>query len=315
MTFLNELLRWILRAFVFPLLTLLIVLIVIFNLIPQAEMRNYAAEKIGENIHRQLEIGPMHFGLTGLKIDSLKVSDGPSFHSGLLFEATGVRLGWNLHSLWEGLSIRQRAITKSSGSFHVDDFRNPHYLAKNFSVHWSLSGIDSSLAHLNGSAKLEQGEGLLQNVDQLMATTPSAKVALAPVLALINLEKLRVLNLGLPDLRHWPIKGITGKYSFKDGLMTIHEFTIDSPQLGMGTTGTVNLPKGTLDLDARLVAPKTSLVGALDAKLKVTGTTSNPKVDLSNLKKKAFAATITNILESPENVKKGVDETLKSLFH
>jgi hypothetical protein len=310
-----EMLRWILRAFVFPILTLLIVLIVIFNLIPQATMREYAAGQISSRIHRQVDIGTLHFGLTGLTVDSLRLSEVPNFKAGMLFDAKGIRLGWDLRSLREGLDLRKKAVTKSSGSFRIDDFRNPHYLARDFTVRWSLSGIDSSLTHLNGWAKLDQGAGLLQNVDQLMATSPTAKIALAPVMALINIEKLGIVKLGLPDLRHWPIQDIKGNYVFKDGLMTIKEFKIDSPQLGMGTTGTVDLGSGKLLLDAELHEPKTSLAGALDAKLRVTGTTSNPKVDLSNLKKQAFQATVKNLLENPENVKKNFDATLKNIFH
>jgi hypothetical protein len=97
--------------------------------------------------------------------------------------------------------------------------------------------------------------------------------------------------------------------------MTIKTFSIESPQLGMGTTGTVDLGSGKILLDAELHTPQTSLAGALDAKLRVTGTTSNPKVDLSNLKKQAFRATITNLLENPENAKKNIDATIKNLFH
>jgi hypothetical protein len=313
-TIIGEVLKWILRAFVFPILTLLIIVIVVFNLIPQATMRDYAAEKIGESIHRQVDIGALHLGLRGLSVDSLRLSEVPNFKAGTLFEAKGIRLGWNLRSLWEGLNVRKRFVTKSGGSFHIDDFKNPHYLAHDFSVRWSLSDIDPTFAHLNGWAKLDQGTGLLQNIDRLMATSPSAKIALAPVLALINIEKLGIVKLGLPDLRHWPIQDIKGNYVFKDGLMTINEFKIDSLELGMGTTGTVDLGSGKLLLDAELKSPQTSVMGALDAKLRISGTTSNPKVDLSNLKKQAFKATITNLLENPENVKKNIDSTIKNLF-
>jgi hypothetical protein len=313
--FIGEVLRWILRAFVFPLLTLFIAVIIIFNVIPQSAMREFAADQIRERIHRQVDIGTLHLGLRGLSVDSLRLSEVPTFSAGTLFEAKGLRLGWNLRSLWEGLSVRKQSITKSSGRFTIDDFRNPHYVAHDFSVRWSLSDIDPSGAHLNGWAKLDQGPGLLKNIDQLMATSPSAKIALAPVLALINLEKFGFLKIGLPDLRHWPIHAIRGDYIFKDGIMTIREFTIESPQLGMGTTGTVDLAGGKLLLNAELHAPKTTVMGELDATLRVSGTTANPQVDLSHLKKKAFRATITNLLESPENVKKNIDATIKNLFH
>src|SRR5882672_5637690 len=143
-TLIGEMLRWILRAFIFPILTLLIIVIVIFNLIPQSTLRDYAAEKIRERIHRQVDIGTLHLGLTGLSVDSLRLSEVPNFKAGTLFEAKGIRLGWNLRSLWEGLDVRKKTLTKSSGSFHINDFHNPHYMAHDFSIRWSLSGMDPS---------------------------------------------------------------------------------------------------------------------------------------------------------------------------
>ena len=97
--------------------------------------------------------------------------------------------------------------------------------------------------------------------------------------------------------------------------MTIEEFEIDSRQLGMGTTGTVDLGSGDLLLEVQLNSPRTTVMGALDAKLRISGTLSNPKVDLTNLKKKAFQATIKNLLQNPRDVKKDIDSTIKSLFH
>ncbi len=314
-TFWSEVLRWILRAFVFPVLTLLIVLIVAFNFIPQAELRAFAAKEIGRRIDRQMEIGVLHWGLRGLSIDELKVSEVPSFQFGTLFIAKGIRLGWDLRSLWEGLDVRKKVVTKSSGHFHIDDFKNPHYLAHDFSVRWSLSEIDPSFRHVNGWAKLEQGPGLLQNIDRLMATSRSAKIALAPVLALMNLEKLGFLKLGLPDLTHWPIQDIRGRYTFQNGRMTIEPFAINSPQLGMRTTGTVDLGSGNLLLDVQLHAPQTTVAGSLEVKLRISGTLSNPKVDMDSLKKKAFRATVSTLLDSPGDTKKNINAAIKNLFH
>src|SRR5258708_32467435 len=105
-----------------------------------------------------------------------------------------------------------------------------------------------------------------------MATSPAAKVALMPVMALMNLEKLGFLKIGLPDLRRWPIQAIHGQYAFKNGRMTIEQITIDSPQLGMGTTGVVALGSANLLLDVQLHWPKTGAMGALAANLRVSAT-------------------------------------------
>jgi hypothetical protein len=309
----KRLMKWFVTLFVVLPGSLFLILWIIFQLTPQQKIRALAAEAAGKKLNRQLEIGQVHLSLSGPSVDELKVSEIPNFKAGTVVEAKGLSLGWGLRSLWAGLDLHKRFLTRSSGHFKIDDFENPHYVAHNFSIHWSLSNMDPTMTHLNGSARLEQGPGLLLNVDQLMATSPSAKIALMPVLAIMNLEKLGFLKIGLPDLRRWPIQGIHGVYSFKNGQMTIEQFTIDSPQLGMGTTGVVELGSGNLQLDVQLHTPRTSVAGALDAKLKVSGTLSNPKVDLSNLKKQAFRATVTNILQNPD-VKKNIDATIKNLF-
>jgi len=268
-----------------------------------------AAQQIGRQIHRQIEIGPVHFAWSGLEVDDLRLSQVSTFKAGTFLSAKGVRLGWALPSLWKGLDIKKKFITRSSGNFHIDEFQNPHYRANDFLVRWSLTDMDPTWSHVNGWAKLEQGTGLLQNIDQLMTTSPSTKIALTPVLALMNLERLGFLKLGLPDLSHWPIQGIHGDYAFNDGRMTIKQFVIDSPQLGMETTGIVELASGALSLEVQLHAPGNTRMGALDAKLRISGTTAHPKVDLTNLKKKAFQATISNFLQSPEGAK-----ALQNLF-
>jgi len=310
----KTLLKWLTIIFVLIPLALFVLAWGLFELTPQEKMRAMAAKEIGHRINRQVTIGPIHLSWSGLRIDDLKLSETPTFKQGTLLSAKGVQLGWNLASLWQGLDLKKKMITRSSGHFEIEEFNHPHYGAKDLSIRWSLTDIDATGAHLNGWATLEQGMGLLQNVDQLMATSPSAKIALTPLLAIMNLDRLGVVKLGLPDLRHWPIQGIHGKYSFKNGTMSIERFVIESHELTMGTTGTVQLASGALLLDAQLNAPRSALSGAMDATLRISGTTSHPKVDLSTLKKKAFKATVNRILEDP-GTKKNINKVLNNLFH
>ncbi len=272
------------------------------------------SEKIGQKLHRQVEIGPLHVGLRGLGIDEVKISEIPDAKAGPFIDARGVRIGWSLRSLWKGLDLKNKFVTQSNGSFHIDDFRNPHYMAKDMALQWSLTDMDPTWSHLNGWATLDQAEGKLENIDQLLNQSKSAKVILTPVFALMNLDRLGILGLGLPDLRHWPIQDIKGNYTFKNGKMSINRFMIDSPTIRLGTTGTVDLANGPLALDVSLNIPKTSVSGELDAKLKVSGTSAHPKVDLSTLKKQAFRATVNKVLDDPR-VKEGIDKTLNNLFH
>jgi hypothetical protein len=308
----RRLLKWIFLFIMVPLAVLLIVLWAAFQFIPQDRFRLLAAEKLGRKMNRQLILGPIHVGLRGLDVDELQLSEIPNFDAGTFLTAKGLRLGWDLKTLWEGLNVKKKFITRSSGHFHVDEFHNPHYSAKDFSLTWSLSDLDPSWSHLNGSAALKQGSGLLQNVDQLVAASPSAKLALTPVTLLMHLERLGFLNLGLPDLRRWPIQSIVGDYHFKDGVMSIKRFSITSPQLGMETSGAVELASGELALDVELQSSPRTVIGSLNVKMRVSGTLSNPKADLRDLKKKAFKATISNLLQGPAG--KDVNDALKKIF-
>jgi len=205
-------------------------------------------------------------------------------------------------------------ITRSKGSFHIDEFHNPHYSAHDFSLTWSLSDMDPTWNHLSGWARLEQGPGLLENIDQLMASNPSAKMALAPVTMLMNLERTGFVNFGLPNLRHWPIQSIEGDYGFDNGMMHIKHFVLTSAQLGMEASGIVELSTGKLSVDVELKSSPRTVLGALDIKTHVTGTVSHPQADLESLKKKAFRATLTNLLQNPDAAGKDVGDVLKKLF-
>jgi hypothetical protein len=306
--------RLFLRLFVYPVIALVVLALIALHFYPQAKLRAMASEQIGHRIHRQVELGRIHFGLRGLTVDTVRISETPSFAAGTVLMAKGVRLGWDPRALWEGLNLRQKFITQSKGSFHINEFHHPHYSARDFSLTWSLSGMDPTWTHLAGWAKLSQGPGLLENVNELIATSPSAKVALLPVTTLMNLERTGLVNLGLPDLRRWPIQIIEGDYAFDGSFMHINRFTINSEQLDMNASGIVELGNGKLSLDVELKSPASRAIGALDIKTHVTGTVSHPQADLESLKKKAFQATITNYLQNPDK-RKEIGDTLKKLFH
>lgn len=283
----------------------------LFFLVPQSQWRGWLASEIGSHVHRQIEIGPLHLRWNGLTIDSLRISEIPTFKAGDVVDAKGVHIGWHLRGLWEGLNLRAGKMTRSSGSFRIDDFRNPHYVAKDFHVEWSLSGLEDPTHRITGSATLRQGPGRVKNLDQLMNQSKSARAALAPLLALMNLERSGVVRLGLPDLRNLPVDTIEGDYHFDRGVMTLRQFAIKSPALTAGTRGTVELASGKLALKTEIHTPATPRTGALDATLDISGTTANPVVDLSTLKKKMFKASVQDILSNPSKAK----DALKSIFH
>ncbi len=308
------LVRYLVHLVVMPLVALFVILWAFLTFFPQQRFRDYAADALGERIHRQLVIGPVRLGWRGLSLESLKVSEIPHFKKGTLVDAKGIHVGWSLRSLWQGLSLREGQLTQTSGRFLIHNFRHPHYAAQDFSVAWSLSDITQTGSSLSGWAKLRQGKGSLQNIDQLMTKSPSSRAALAPVLALMNLERAGFVQLGLPDLRYWPLDSIEGDYRFDKGTMTIRNFQIRSAPLNVKTHGTMEIASGKLHLEAELHAPAARNRGKLDASLTITGTTAKPKVDLSSLKKRAFQANLTNLFKNHVNGSHDVDNALKGLF-
>jgi redox-regulated HSP33 family molecular chaperone len=123
------------------------------------------------------------------------------------------------------------------------------------------------------------------------------------------------VKFGLPDLRRWPLQTIEGDYRFDKGFMDVSRFSIASPQLGMEASGIIELATGKISLDVELKSPASTVLGALDIKTHVSGTVSNPKADLESLKKKAFKATLTNLLQGRRGAtEENVKEALKNLF-
>src|SRR5579864_5090554 len=120
-----RLIKWLLILFVVVPLALLAVVWAILEFTPQEKLRALAARELGRKINRQVEIGPIHLGLSGLGIDELKLSETPNFRAGVFFAAKGVHLGWGLRTLWEGLDIRKKFLTRSSGHFEIAKFYNP----------------------------------------------------------------------------------------------------------------------------------------------------------------------------------------------
>ena len=212
------------------------------------------------------------------------------------------------------LLIRDFDPTHIQGHLTIAQLQNPVYQARDFSTEWALHGIDPTLGHLNGWMKLKQGPGNVQNLTSLTNSSKSAKLALMPLVLLQNVDKLGFVKLGLPDFSHFPITNITGDYVFTNGTMKIQTFDIASPELSINALGTIELVSGRLAVNVNMHAPKKSLLGETDLKLSISGTLSDPKTNLDDLKKKAFKATVNQLMKNPD-VNKAIDNTLKQLFH
>jgi hypothetical protein len=212
------------------------------------------------------------------------------------------------------LTLSDLTATAARGELTIARVQNPVYVARDFTVNWDLRDVDPSLARVNGSIHMKQGPGVIQNLADLVATSATAKLFLMPILMLQNLDRLGLLRLGLPDFSHLPIDGITGTYRFKEGNMMIESFKIASAQLSISSQGTVQLASGALNVDVEMNAPQKTLLGEMNLKMHLSGTLSHPQTNLDSLRKKAFKATVNQLLQSPD-AQKELHKVLNNLFH
>jgi uncharacterized protein involved in outer membrane biogenesis len=210
------------------------------------------------------------------------------------------------------LSLKDLTETHAEGSLTVGRIQNTVYTAKDFNVEWLLGDIDPRLTHVNGKINLKQGPGLVQNLNKLAASSKSAQLVFMPLLMLQNLDHLGIVKLGLPDFSHLVIDSITGEYVFTNGTMTIQTFAIQSATLQVDAKGTIELASEKLSVDVHLQTPQKA--GPMSVQLHISGTLSNPQTDLNSLKKQAFKATVSGLLNNPDT-KKEINKALKSLFH
>jgi len=310
----RKFLNFCLIAFGILLSLLLLAGIVLRLMFPPEKLKKLVEDAIHQRLNREAKIENVHLGLSGVTMERLELSEIPNLKAGTFLNAEGVRLEWSLRKLWEGFSLRRLFPSELEGKLSIAHAHNPYYDARDFSLAWSLTDLDPSWGHLSGWARLRQGPGMIQNIEKLVASEKNAKLVLMPLLLLQNLDKLGFTNLGFPDLSHWPVQSIEGDYGFQHGTMKIGKFRINSQQLELEAKGYVELATGGLGVDIGLHAPQRTLMGEMDLKMHVSGTMSNPKTDLDSLKKKAFRATVKNLLQNPD-VGKAIDSNLQKLFH
>src|SRR4051812_44506177 len=103
----RSLFRFLIRMIVLPLAALVLLAIAAFHFIPQSRVRDFAADKIGAKLNRQVILGPVHLNLWGLAVEDLTLSEVPSFRNGVFLTAKDLRLGWSLRMMWEGLDVKK----------------------------------------------------------------------------------------------------------------------------------------------------------------------------------------------------------------
>ena len=159
---------------------------------------------------------------------------------------------------------------KTSGDITVDKTTHPNFECGKMTLNWNLTGVAADMSRLAGTAKLSVGPGKATKILDLAAARGGLlRAMVVPLMALQKAGGLHIPGLNVPDMQNIPFTRIEGDYSAAQGVITMKPFLLDSPVIGMNTTGTVDMGAQTANL---MTAVKTSL-GEID--LAITGPFSN----------------------------------------
>ncbi|MFI5349218.1 MAG: AsmA-like C-terminal region-containing protein [Elusimicrobiota bacterium] len=162
---------------------------------------------------------------------------------------------------------------KTSGDITVDKTTHPNFECGKMTLNWNLTGVAADMSRLAGTAKLSVGPGKATKILDLAAARGGlVRAMVVPLMALQKAGGLHIPGLNVPDMQNIPFTRIEGDYSAAQGVITMKPFLLDSPVIGMNTTGTVDMGAQTANL---MTAVKTSL-GEID--LAITGPFSNISV-------------------------------------
>lgn len=147
------------------------------------------------------------------------------------------------------------------GHFNVGHLAHPNATVEDVKASWDLRGVTPDMKSLTGDARLHAGGGKFRNLQDLALQSKVMKVLSYP---------LRVIALG--DLNLISLNQYSGDFGFKDGVMTLRQSEIDMDKGQVTTSGTIDLPRESLDL---LVTSQLGRIAPVETS--VTGTMSQPK--------------------------------------
>jgi hypothetical protein len=131
---------------------------------------------------------------------------------------------------------------KITARLAVGKVTHAHYRAQEFDFRCALTEVTPDLGRVSGTAQLKQGAGHLLHLDKVAAASPTARLALLPLVTLQKIDRKGVLKkLGLPSLDAVPFDSIQGDYRLTNGVMDIRAFELSGKDLFLSTLGTVGL--------------------------------------------------------------------------
>jgi len=194
-------------------------------------------------------------------------------------------------------------VLKTEGRFTAAEVKHEFYSAQSLKLNWALTDVTETLERVSGNAQLNQGQGILKNVEKLVSQYRMAKIALFPIHAVQKIQAKGLLKgIGLPSLESIPFDSIKGDYVFRQGTLDIKTFDLLGKDLNLNTLGTIGLA-GAQPIDLKVVAKLApgAVRGTLGQiiqdeqgratfKFTATGSVSDPNVkhDMQDAGKKAL---------------------------
>jgi hypothetical protein len=145
---------------------------------------------------------------------------------------------------------------RTSGKIEIGTLIHPNATVERVRADWSLSGVTADMKKLSGAARLSVGGGKLRDLGDMATQSKILKILLFPFVVIQKIfhvigvpQILRVVGVRvLPDFNNVDLHGMSGDYSFKSGVMTLNKSELDSSAADVSATGTIDIPKETLDL-------------------------------------------------------------------
>ncbi len=170
----------------------------------------------------------------------------------------------------------------AKGKFVVGRLIHPNAEGKNLFMRWDLTDITPDLKKIDGTANMKSLGGRFTDLLKLAKREKMIKVLLLPVMIV---QKVKLT----PNLNKLVFTEVVGDYTFKKGIMTLHDSHIYNERVKVRRDGTVDYAKkkydliikaqGTIDLpreEVDLVVE--GKLGAFGSVKKVTGPIDDPKI-------------------------------------
>jgi hypothetical protein len=167
---------------------------------------------------------------------------------------------------------------RTHGDLQIGTLTHPSATVSNVKAAWDLSGITPDLKGLDGTAQLNVGEGKISSVGDAATQSVSVKVLLTPLIVVQKIGRIGGIRL-FPDYNNIQLSRLVGDYVFRNGVMALRQSEMDSNAAAISATGTIDLPKGALDL-MLTTQVKTNLADFVPLDVAVTGTFDQPKTSV-----------------------------------